>query len=68
MFDKVTLIYIAVCAIIPILYLIRFATYKSRKKKNYKRAFIIALIMFLILIGLGIAFKFNSPLFPSIKL
>ena len=57
MFDKVTLIYIAVCAIIPILYLIRFATYKSRKKKNYKRAFIIALIMFLILVALGIAFK-----------
>ena len=57
MFDKITLIYIAVSAVIPILYLIRFATYKSRKKKNYKRAFIIALIIFLILIGLGIAFK-----------
>ena len=57
MFDKVTLIYIAVSAIIPILYLLRFATYKSRKKKNYKRAFIIALLMFLILIFLGGAFK-----------
>ena len=60
MFDKVTLIYIAVCTIIPILYLIRFATYKTKKKKNYKRAFIIALIMFLILIALGIALVLSS--------
>ncbi len=50
MFDKITLIYIAVCAIIPIIYLIRFITYKSKKKKDYKRAFLIALIMFLVLI------------------
>ena len=57
MFDKVTLIYIAVSAIIPILYLIRFVTYKSRKKKKYSRALIIALIMFLILLFLGGAFK-----------
>ena len=57
MFGKVELIYIAVSAIIPILYLIRFVTYKTRKKKQYGRAFIIALLMFFILIFLGAAFK-----------
>ncbi len=57
MFEKVELIYIIVSAIIPILYLIRFATYKTKKKKQYGRAFIIAFLIFFILIFLGAAFK-----------
>ena len=57
MFDKITLIYIAICAIIPILYLIRFFTYKTRKKKQYGRAFTVACLMFFILLFLGFAFK-----------
>ena len=57
MFEKVELIYIVVSAIIPILYLIRFATYKTKKKKQYGRAFIIAFLIFFILIFLGAAFK-----------
>ena len=57
MFDKVTIIYLIVSAVIPILYLIRFITYKSRKKKQYGRAFVIAILMFLIMVFLGALFK-----------
>ena len=57
MFSKIELIYIACAAIIPILYLIRFASYKSRKKKNYGRAFLVALVIFLITIFIGFAVK-----------
>ena len=57
MFSKIELIYIACAAIIPILYLIRFAAYKSRKKKNYGRALLVALVIFLITIFIGFAVK-----------
>ena len=57
MLSKIELIYIAAAAIIPFSYLIRFATYKSRKKKNYGRAFIVALIIYLITIFVGIVIK-----------
>ena len=57
MFSKIELIYIACAAIIPILYLIRFAAYKSRKKKKYGRAFLIALIIYLVTIFIGFAIK-----------
>jgi D-alanyl-D-alanine carboxypeptidase len=57
MFDKITLIYIAISAIIPILYLIRFVTYKTKKKKQYVRALAISFLMFFILLFLGFAFK-----------
>ena len=60
MFDKITLIYIGISLIIPVLYLIRFATYKTRKKKNFGRAFAIALIIFFIEIALGIGYKLIS--------
>ena len=50
--------YFILCFLIPLGYLFLFARYKS-KKKNYGRAFIIALIMFLILFGIKEVVKEN---------
>lgn len=62
MIDKITLIYIGICAIIPVLYLIRFVTYKTRKKKNYGRAFAIAFVIFFIELALVLGYKLISDI------
>ncbi len=55
----ISTIYSALCFIIPICYLILFFKYKTKKKKNYGRAFLIAFIMFAILFGIKEVVKEN---------
>lgn len=49
-----------ICFFIPLYYLYKFKKHKSKKKKNYFRAFIIAVIMFLLLYSVKLIAKLND--------
>lgn len=63
---KITsIIYLAICIIIPIIYLAMYHFRKS-KRKNYGKAFLIAFVMFIILFSFKLLFSLNVGAFDQI--
>lgn len=60
--EVVSIIYLIVCFLIPLIYLICFYNYKS-KHKNYLKAYIIAIIMFALLFSVKLIVKLDVGIF-----
>lgn len=60
--ELLSYLYQGLCIFLPLLYIFKFITYKSKKKKKYGRAIIITIMIIAVMLGIKYAARYNSCL------